>query len=119
MCSVTSQGHPHGRFERAVRTGNSRIAEDAARELGWLTLPDALSLCLLYRDDPERYERAAARWLARFVHDQQAVRLQEVELLAVLLRLAAGAESTGALDTLEAILTARGIRVNRWRNPLH
>jgi hypothetical protein len=30
-------------------------------------LADALDLFLLYRDDPERYERAAARWIGRLV----------------------------------------------------
>jgi len=111
---VTSQGHPHGRFERAVRTGNPRIAEDAARELRRLSLPDALSLLLLYRDDPDRYERAAARWIARFIGEQRDVHLAEVELLAALLRLLARADG-GALDAMETALARRGIRMNRWQ----
>jgi hypothetical protein len=37
---------------------------------------------LLYRGDPERYERAAARWIARLVSERPRVRLSEVELAA-------------------------------------
>jgi hypothetical protein len=79
---VTSQGHPHARFRRAVETGNPRIAEAAARELSQIGLRDALDLVLLHRDDPERYERAAARWIARLVSERPRVRLYEVELAA-------------------------------------
>jgi hypothetical protein len=50
---VTSQGHPYARFRHALATGNSRIAEAAAREVEHIALRDALELCLLYRDDPE------------------------------------------------------------------
>ena len=40
----------------------------AAREMGGLSLADALSLCeLLANVDPARYERAALRWLRRFI----------------------------------------------------
>ena len=40
----------------------------AAREMGGLSLADALSLCeLLANADPARYERAALRWLQRFI----------------------------------------------------
>jgi hypothetical protein len=45
-------------------------AEQAARELGALSLVDALRLVVLYSDaEPEKFGRAAARWLARFVTD--------------------------------------------------
>ena len=44
------------------------MAEDAARELPALTLEDALQLLHLYaeRDSP-KYERAALRWLERYL----------------------------------------------------
>jgi hypothetical protein len=82
MCSVTSQGHPYARFRHALATGNSRIAEAAARDLQHVGLADALELVLLYRDDPERYERAAARWIGRLVAERPRLRLSEVELAA-------------------------------------
>jgi hypothetical protein len=40
----------------------------AAREMGDLSLADALAFCVLLADtDPERFSRAIARWHARFV----------------------------------------------------
>jgi hypothetical protein len=85
MCEhtfVTSQGHPYARFRHALATGNARISEAAARDLQHVGLADALELCLLYRDEPERYERAAARWIGRLVAERPRLRWSEVELAA-------------------------------------
>jgi hypothetical protein len=79
---VTSQGHPYARFRRALAAGNSRIAEAAARDLEQVALADALTLCPLYRDDPERYERAAARWIARLISERPTIHPSEIELAA-------------------------------------
>jgi len=70
---MTAQGHPYARFRRALATGNARIAEAAARDVEHIALRDALELCLLYRDDPERYERAAARWIARLIAERPKI----------------------------------------------
>ena len=105
MCSVTSQGHPYARFRRAVATGNLLIAEAAARDLQTISLADALELCLLYRYDHERYERAAARWIARLIAEQPGVRLSEIELAAAGFRDAVYSER-GA-DALRCCLAAR------------
>jgi hypothetical protein len=60
---MTSQGSAHGRFTRAIRDRNLLNAEIAAREIGELSLPDALSFCLLLAEvDPLRFDRAIARW---------------------------------------------------------
>ena len=54
----------------------------AAREMGGLSLADALLLCeLLANVDPARYERAALRWLQRFI-DERLPPLSEVALAA-------------------------------------
>jgi hypothetical protein len=43
----------------------------AARELGGLSLDDALSLCLMLAErDPQRFERAALRWLQRLIEER-------------------------------------------------
>jgi hypothetical protein len=47
---MTSQGTAHGRFTRAIGNWNLRGAEMAARELGRLSLDDALKLCVLLAD---------------------------------------------------------------------
>jgi hypothetical protein len=79
---MTSQGSAHGRFQRAIHRGHVQAAEMAAREMGGLSLADALALCeLLANTDPVRYERAALRWLQRFI-DERLPPLSEVALAA-------------------------------------
>ena len=58
---------PHT-FRRAIERRALWMAEDAARELPNLPLEDALQLVHLYaeRDSP-KYERAALRWLERYL----------------------------------------------------
>lgn len=57
---MTSQGSAHGRFQRALERRNVDQAEMAARELGRLSLMDALSLVVLYaRVSSPKFEPAA------------------------------------------------------------
>jgi len=68
---MTSQGTPRGRFQRAIHSRHVQNAEIAAREMGGLSLADALLLCeLLANADPMRYERAPLRWLQRFIDER-------------------------------------------------
>jgi hypothetical protein len=63
---MTSEGRPYARFRRALEVRSVFQAEIAAREIGRLGLTDALDyLVLLANEAPERYERAARKWLAR------------------------------------------------------
>jgi hypothetical protein len=68
MCSVTAQPHAQVRFRRAIERRALWLAEDAARELPNLPLQDALQLVHLYaeRGSP-KYEKAALRWLERYL----------------------------------------------------
>ena len=60
------------------KAGNAHLALAAAAELRQLGLADALSLVLLIcDDDPQRYDRAAVRWLARYAAQDRAMRLVE------------------------------------------
>lgn len=65
---MTAQPHAHVRFKRAIERRALWAAEDAARELPNLPLEDALQLVHLYaeRRSP-KYEKAALRWLARYL----------------------------------------------------
>jgi hypothetical protein len=55
-----------------------RRVDIALRRRGGLSLADALALCeLLAATDPKRYERAALRWLQRFI-DERLPPLAEV-----------------------------------------
>jgi hypothetical protein len=65
---VTAQPHAHVRFRIAIERRALWAAEDAARELPKLPLEDALQLVKLYaeRGSP-KYEKAALRWLERYL----------------------------------------------------
>jgi hypothetical protein len=101
---MTSQGTAHGRFERAIHRGHIRAAEMAAREMGGLSLADALSLCeLLARADPARDERAALRWLNRFI-EERLPPLTEVALAASALAELSHGHRNAGLETLKRLL---------------
>jgi hypothetical protein len=102
--TMTSQGTARGRFQRAIHRRHVQAAEMAAREMGGLSLADALLLCeLLAKADPSRYERAALRWLRRFI-DERTPPLTEVSLAAsALAELRHGRRNVGA-ETLKRLL---------------
>jgi hypothetical protein len=77
---MTSDGSAYTRFKRALKTRNLTLVMTAAAELPYVGLPDALEVCLLLRDgDPERYERAAVRWVGRFALEAEDVTLEAVD----------------------------------------
>ena len=101
---MTSKGTAHGRFVRAVQNGNVREAEMAAREMGGLSLDDALSLCeLLAGPDPARFERAALRWLQRFI-DERLPPVPEVALAASALAEVRHGDRAVGVETLKRLL---------------
>src|SRR5438034_7988960 len=101
---MTSQGTASGRFGRAIRDRHLRRAETAAREMGGLSLEDALSLCELLADfDPSRYESAARRWLQRFL-EERSPPLAEVTLaVSALSEVRHGTRAIG-VETLRGLL---------------
>jgi hypothetical protein len=77
---MTSDGSAYGRFRRALQKENLQLVRAAAGELPTIRLDDALHVCLLIRDrDPQRYEQAALRWVARFALEAHAATLIDVE----------------------------------------
>jgi len=65
---VKAQPHAHVRFRRAIERRALWAAEDAARELPNLPLEDALQLVHLYAEHGSpKYEKAALRWLERYL----------------------------------------------------
>jgi hypothetical protein len=106
---MTSDGNPYARFRRALETGNETLVITAARELPQVRLDDALRICLVLRGgNPDRYERAAVRWLGRFALEAREVTIND-------LRVAAGAldalpEHPGeAMELLQRLCVARGV----------
>jgi hypothetical protein len=79
---VTAQPHAEARFRRAIERRALWLAEDAARELPNLPLEDLLQLVHLYaeRGSP-KYEKAALRWLERYL-TEGSPRLRHVAELA-------------------------------------
>ena len=80
---MTKPGHSSRTFPtRDPARTHLNTAEVAAREMGGLSLEDALSLCeLMANEDPTRYDRAAVRWLHRLI-DERLPPLSEVALAA-------------------------------------
>jgi hypothetical protein len=106
---VTSQGTAHGRFQRAVRAGQVFHAELAARELGALSLGDALRLVVLYADrEPAKFSRAAARWHSRLVGDA-GLDLLEAQLAMSALMLLTGPERQRGAGVLVELGRRHGV----------
>jgi hypothetical protein len=50
--------------------------------LGGLSLADALALCVVLAErNPQQYERAAGRWVSRFLEETPNASLEEVQLV--------------------------------------
>jgi hypothetical protein len=91
---LTAQGHPRTRFRRAIEGRWVFHAELAAREAGNLTLAEALELVCLYAEaEPAKFEKAALRWLARYVTERSASLLRAQIALAALSELRGGSEA--------------------------
>jgi hypothetical protein len=106
---VTSDGSSYSRFRRALQTGNELLVLTAARELPQIALDDALRICLVLRDgDPERYDRAAVRWLGRFALEGRAVTIGDLRAAADALQELPDA-TPEAMERLQRICVARGV----------
>ena len=106
---MTSQGSAPGRFQRAIRDRHLRRASMAARELGTVSLADALALTLLTREvGDDRWPRAAARWLGRFIVESPAMTIGEAGLAAAAMQELVGRESRLAAETLRQLAATHG-----------
>jgi hypothetical protein len=101
---MTSQGSAHGRFTRALAQQNLFAADLAAKELGGLSLVDALDYLGLVADArPERLERAAIRWHGRLELEAPTLTMAEAQLaLAALADLRGG--SADVMPLLKRLL---------------
>jgi hypothetical protein len=94
------------RFRRALDRENVSEALSAASELDFISLAEALELTLLLADgDLEKYNRAALRWHARFLHETKNLDLRES--LAVLALLSAIPANRLAATALAELLSRR------------
>src|SRR5829696_9429219 len=101
---VADAGSPYSRFRLALASENLTLVRATAAKLPAVPLPDALEvLCLLRRADPELYERAALRWLARLLLERPGITLRELE------------QGARALQRLPDVEAARGTERARRR----
>lgn len=106
---MTSDGSAYVRFKRALETGNELLVLATARELPRIALDDALRICLLLRDgEPERYQRAAVRWLGRFALEGRDVTIEELRLAAEALD-ALRDRTAEAMERLQGLCVAHGV----------
>jgi hypothetical protein len=98
---------PHRAVEVNVKV---TAAEIAARELGGLNLAEALDLTLLMREvETWRYERAAVRWLERFIEERRPT-LAEIALASAALAETGGAGDGSLRDLLRRPEARHGTR---------
>jgi hypothetical protein len=104
---VTAQSSPFARFRRALDRGNDTDALSTATEREHIWLTEALELCLLLVESPDRFGRAALRWHGRYCREIRDVDLDEG--LAVLATLGAlrGPRSKLAAYALAELLGER------------
>ena len=82
---VTSEGHPGARLQRALAAGNLTAAEQAAFEVAFVPLAQARALVELYAEhgDP-KYERAALKYLARYLAEGEPTLVDIAQIAALL-----------------------------------
>jgi hypothetical protein len=106
---VTAGGSPYTRFRRALASGNELLVLTTARELPTIALDDALQICLVLRNgDPDRYERAAVRWLGRFALEGQDVSISDLRAAADALDRLPDRAHDG-LERLQQLCMAKGV----------
>jgi hypothetical protein len=78
---LIAQPHARVRFRRAIERPALWLAEHAARELPDLPLEDLIQLVHLYaeRGSP-KYEKAALRWLRRYLDEREPTLVQFARL---------------------------------------
>jgi hypothetical protein len=106
---MTSEGSAYTRFKRALGTGNLNLIRAAAAELPRVSLPDALEVCLLLRDqDHIRFEKAAVRWLGRFALEAREVTISSIETASAALR-ALPQRPEASMEILSSLCLRHGV----------
>lgn len=97
---MTAQGHSRSVFHRAVERRNLLVAEMTAREIGRISLDEALALTILVAERaPERLPRFAGRWLRLYLDTNLDATVVEINFTGACLQ-ALGDSSTSAAAAL-------------------
>ena len=82
---VTSEGHPGARLQRALAARNLTAAEQAAFEIAFVPLAEARLLVELYAEKGDRkYERAALKYLGRYLSESDPSLAEVAQVTSVL-----------------------------------
>jgi hypothetical protein len=104
---LTATGHPRAIFQRAIERGNLPVAEVTAREMGKVTLAEALELvALIAFKDPRRHGRAGARWMRLYLDEDDSAGLDDVVFVAGCLSALGGRKHAAAVAALRAVANA-------------
>jgi hypothetical protein len=96
----TSQAHARTVFKRALQHENLLVAEATAREIGDVSLAEALELtALIAEKEPSRHGPFAVRWLARYLQEQDPT-IDEIALVVGSLVALPGPGRRAALSAL-------------------
>jgi hypothetical protein len=75
------QGHPRTVFRRALEPENLLVVEATTREIGHVSLAEALELtALIAEKEPSWHGPFAVRWLRRYLQEQHPI-IEEIALL--------------------------------------
>jgi hypothetical protein len=90
-------------FRRALEHGNLMLAEVTVREIGVVSLTEALELtALIAKHERSRVDRLGARWLQRWLDETPAPTLEDAAILVALLGALGGPRHDQALSVLRA-----------------
>jgi hypothetical protein len=105
---VMLHGSPVQRFQRALASGNPRRVRSAAAGLPDIGIAEAAAILLVIeRTEPENYERAALRWLAKLATAEGGIGLIGFARAAIALE--ALPREPSARGTLAEICRAAGL----------
>jgi hypothetical protein len=96
------------RFRRALASGNPRLVRSAAAELPVIGIAEAAAILLVIeRTEPDNYEHAALRWLAKLATAGPHVQLRVIAQAATALQ--ALPHQPTARSTLATLCTTAGL----------
>lgn len=82
---MTSKGSTSGQLQRAIAAGDVLAVRSLAAELGWVPLPVAAEITLLFLErEPEAYAPAARRLVARLADERPVALRRLVDVAAIL-----------------------------------
>ena len=91
-------------FRRSIEVGNVVVAELAAREMGVVSLDEALELVILTaQKNPDRHSRYATRWLRRWLEENPYATLDAAALVVGALAALGGTHHHAAATALRAM----------------